>query len=59
VLFRSISRYEPDRVVRLAALKSGDDQTARNNLSWSDRREIAAASRTLGDLSISGLARSG
>jgi len=55
VLFRSISRYEPDRVVRLAALKSGDDQTARNNLSWSDRREIAAASRTLGDLSISGL----
>jgi len=55
VLFRPLSTFEPERVVRLAAIKRGDEQTARNNLSWVDRRELATDSRTLRAVALSGL----
>jgi len=55
VLFRPLSNFESDRVVRLAAVKPGDERAARNNLSWADRRDIAGSSRTLAHLALSGL----
>src|SRR6185295_9075915 len=54
VLFRPITRFEPQRLVRLAAT-TRKAAAARFGFSYSDYRDIQAQSRTLTDLSVSTL----